>query len=78
MPHDKDYPADLAKRDPLIPEAVKIPKSVLEFFSAVAKRRQRFRSYIIREALIESADRMRIELAKEEANEKKLRARAKR
>ena len=76
MPRDKDYPVDLAKRDPLVVEPIKIPKSVLALFTAVAKRRQRFRSFVIREILIEAAGKLEVELAREEANARKLRARS--
>jgi hypothetical protein len=65
MPRDNSYPPDLAKIDPLVMEAVKLPVSVLEALTVRGLLEQRYRSYIIREVLTEYAAKYRRSLGAE-------------
>lgn len=67
MPRDNSYPSALAKTDPLVMEPVKIPTSTLETLTVVALQQRRYRTYVIRQILVEAAEKFQKELGEEYA-----------
>ncbi len=69
MPRDNSYPAELAKRDPLVAEPVKLPTSVLELLTIAGIKQRRYRSFVIREILTAWAEKFKKELGAEYAGQ---------